>query len=227
MPRFPWQLKRRVGWAESPGQQQGQAGAGWTRISYPWIAAAQQVDTAEAERQRGSEAERQRGSEADKRRAGGDEGPVPRSHQMPTTPALLILTEAGGVDLCKPGTLHQPPNLYFSFVDKPFSPPPSPASDTLFSSLFSLAGRQSPVASRQQTSLAETRSLTCICLCPPAPDLAPGGRQFFNQNERGPAITQTFSLARPFGCGIVEPKIPKPLRLSCRRWRASRFRRVS
>ncbi|KAL9471330.1 hypothetical protein ACSS6W_009271 [Trichoderma asperelloides] len=28
MPRFPWQLKRKVGWAESPGQQQDQAGAG-------------------------------------------------------------------------------------------------------------------------------------------------------------------------------------------------------
>ncbi|PTB42163.1 uncharacterized protein TrAFT101_008736 [Trichoderma asperellum] len=137
MPRFPWQLKRKVGWAESPGQQQDQAGAGWKRISYPWIAAAQQVDTAE----------RQRGSEADKRRERGDEGPVPRSHQILTTPALLILTEAGGVDLCKPGTLHQPPNLYFSFVDRPFSPPPSPASDTLLSSLFSLAGRPSPVAS--------------------------------------------------------------------------------
>lgn len=40
MPRFPWQLKQRVGWAESPGLQD------WgRRVSYPWIAA----DTAERE----------------------------------------------------------------------------------------------------------------------------------------------------------------------------------
>lgn len=86
MPRFPWQLKRKVGSAESLGQQETPA--------RPGLGGKEDLVSVDSSSRHGREAVRQRRDE--KRRERGEEGLGTRSHQILTTPALLIFTKAGG-----------------------------------------------------------------------------------------------------------------------------------